>query len=213
MRLIPPSVEIISTHNILEQLKTIEKIGRLCYKSENSVTTYSYRKFINNLIKRGHTSVLEHVSMTAKFICSRECSLQLVRHRIASHTQLSQRYCNYSKSKFGNEISFIKPVDFDNNWCDVSKNIILKNCINTEQDYFNLLKAGKNPEDARKCLGNSCSTEVITTLNFRSWLNFFELRSSNHAQLEIRTLSQSLEKQLGLNELLTEKNNNWKVTK
>ena len=86
-------------------------IGRVCYKSEDSITNDSYAKFLRSIIKRGHESILEHESITVKFTTTRAIANQLVRHRIASFSQESMRYCNYSKDKFNNEITVIKPQD------------------------------------------------------------------------------------------------------
>ncbi len=90
-------------------LKKIEKAARVCYKSEDKITDDSASNFIANIIKRGHESVLEHEKITVTIICDRGISHEIVRHRIASYSQESTRYCNYSDGKFGCELTFIKP--------------------------------------------------------------------------------------------------------
>ena len=92
--------------------RRIETVGRVCYKSEADITEESSEKFIKRLINMGHEAMLEHAGLTVKFIVDRGISHELVRHRMASFAQESTRYCNYSKNKFGNEITVIEPVWF-----------------------------------------------------------------------------------------------------
>ena len=114
MRIIDPYVELESEINGEEILKKIEKIGRVCYKSENRITDKSAKRFIESLLKRGHESVIEHVSLSVRIVCDRGVTHEIVRHRVASYSQESTRYCNYSKGEFGNELTFIKPCYFEN---------------------------------------------------------------------------------------------------
>ena len=90
-------------------MRSIEKAGRTCYKSEENIKEDSAEKFIRAIIKRGHESVIEHEKITVRFITDRGVTHELVRHRIASYSQESTRYCNYSNDKFGNELTFIMP--------------------------------------------------------------------------------------------------------
>jgi hypothetical protein len=101
MKIVKPSVEIIDNLNPREILKKLELCGRVCYKSEDKITPESAVKFISNIIKRGHESVIEHFSFSVKFIVDRGVSHEIVRHRIASYSQESTRYCNYSEDGFG----------------------------------------------------------------------------------------------------------------
>ena len=129
MRVERASFEIIDTVRPNEILKNIEKFGRVCYKSEANITTDSAEPFITKIIESGHESVIEHEKISVKIICDRGVSHEIVRHRIASYSQESTRYCNYSKDKFGNELTFIKPVFWSddsqqyNIWYDSMKNI------------------------------------------------------------------------------------------
>jgi thymidylate synthase (FAD) len=113
MKIIKPSVEIISKIDGNEILKTIELAGRTCYKSEDKITDDSARKFVKMLIDRGHEAMIEHYNVTLKFICDRGVTHEIVRHRIASYAQESTRYVNYGSGKFGNEITIIEPLFFD----------------------------------------------------------------------------------------------------
>jgi thymidylate synthase (FAD) len=113
MKLIKPSYEILSDINTSDILKKIEIAGRTCYKSENKIDETSAEEFVEMILNRGHESVIEHRSLTVKFICDRGVSHELVRHRLSSFSQESTRYCNYSKDKFDNQLTFIIPEWFD----------------------------------------------------------------------------------------------------
>lgn len=160
-----------------EILQKIERIGRTCYKSENKTTPDSAEKFVTNLIKRGHEAMLEHASITIKFVVDRGISHELVRHRLASFAQESTRYCNYSKDDFGKEITFIIPdyLDYKSAGWDTWK-ATMQTC---EDAYFKLLDIGLMPQEARAVLPNSLKTEVVMTANLREWRNFFKLRAAN----------------------------------
>ena len=107
MNIIKPSFEILDNLDGINILKKIELCGRVCYKSEENITDESAKKFIGNILKSGHESVLEHEKISVRVICDRGVSHEIVRHRIASYSQESTRYCNYSKDKFNGELSFI----------------------------------------------------------------------------------------------------------
>ena len=97
MQILDPSFIVLDNVNGEEVLKKIERCARVCYKSENRITENSHKKFVAGLIKSGHESILEHVSITVKFIISRAIANEIVRHRIASYSQESSRYCNYKE--------------------------------------------------------------------------------------------------------------------
>ena len=109
MKIIEPYVELESEINGEDILKTIEKVGRVCYKSEDRITEESAKRFVESLMKRGHESVIEHVSLSVRVVCDRGVTHEIVRHRVASYAQESTRYCNYGKDKFDNELTFINP--------------------------------------------------------------------------------------------------------
>ena len=101
MHIILPSIEIIDSIDGIKIIKKIEKIGRVCYKSEGKITEDSAEKFISNIIESGHESVIEHETISVRVICDRGVSHEIVRHRIASYSQESTRYRNYSNEKLG----------------------------------------------------------------------------------------------------------------
>lgn len=190
MRIVEPGFEILTQINGKEILKNIEAAGRVCYKSENKITQDSAEKFVANIIKRGHEAVLEHQSITVKFICDRGVSHEIVRHRLAAYCQESTRYCNYSKGQFNNEITVIKPCYLDND--SPGYTIWETACRQTENAYLNMLEAGHTPQEARAVLPNSLKTEVVMTANIREWRHFFKLRCSSAAHPQMREVACAL---------------------
>lgn len=187
MKVIEPGYQILSPINGTE-LQLIERAGRTCYKSEDKITDESAKQFVAGLIKRQHEAMLEHSSLSIRFICDRGVSHELVRHRLASFAQESTRYCNYSKDKFGNELTFIRPFFWDKNSFEYSR--WLKVCKMAEDEYCRLMsQPGCTPQEARSILPNSIKTEVVMTTNYREWRHFFKLRAARatgpaHPQME-----------------------------
>jgi len=190
MQAIKAYTEIYGVIDGQEILKKIEECGRVCYKSEGKIEEGSAARFVANIIKRGHEAVLEHASITVKFVVDRGVSHEIVRHRIASYCQESTRYCNYAKDDFGNEVTFILPVFFEENpngylkWCDA-----MKAC---EKAYFEMLDMGYKPQDARAVLPNSLKTEIVMTANLREWRAFFKLRTAQAAHPQMREVTRPL---------------------
>jgi thymidylate synthase (FAD) len=174
-----------------EILNRIERAGRTCYKSEDKITKDSSEKFVRTIINSGHHSVLEHPSVSVRIITDRGVSHELVRHRIASYSQESTRYCNYAQDKFGSEITVILPVWF----YDVKDEQYLawkECCKHCESSYFMLLTLGQSPQQARSVLPNSLKTEIVMTANLREWRHFFTLRTSKAAHPQMRDLAVSM---------------------
>lgn len=191
MKIVSAGYEILTpiSNGGIDELKHIEKIGRVCYKSEDKITGdgESARKFVKMLIDRGHEAMIEHSSLSVKFTVDRGVSHELVRHRIASFAQESTRYCNYSKNKFGNEITVIKPLFFaeDSEQYSEWKSAM----IDAEKHYFDLLKNGATPQEARSVLPNSTKTEITITANYREWRNLFKLRIAEAAHPQMREVT------------------------
>lgn len=172
-----------------DELKLIEIAGRTCYKSENHISRESAKDFVKMLIERKHEAMLEHGSLSIKFICDRGVSHELVRHRLASFGQESTRYCNYAKDKFGNELTFIKPFFFDENKEEEKYDCWVMAMVVAEKRYLELIELGASPQEARSVLPNSIKTEVVMTANYREWRHFFKLRAARatgpaHPQME-----------------------------
>lgn len=267
MKLIKPSFEIWEQPSGLEGVyKQIERVGRVCYKSEDKITEDSAKPFVDRMIKSGHGAMLEHGTVylkvfnvienselidkyksnkysvvkegtevynchgdilygsckcittnyrvlvengwlddlkyickptefhekriTVHFVCDRGVSHEFVRHRVMSFAQESTRYCNYSKDKFGNELTFIIPCwikdleeksylahaeyhhtkeDASKQWYDV--------CMNSEFVYEDLIRLGWKPQEVRAVLPNSLKTELVVTGFTSDWNHFFDLRA------------------------------------
>lgn len=193
MKIIRPAIQFYNTIDYNTMKKMIEFAGRTCYKSEDKINENSCDNFIKNIIKKNHKSVLEHIMINIKFFCDRGVSHELVRHRLASYSQESTRYCNYSSDKFDNEITFIKPLFFG---LDPIKTEIWTNSMkNSEESYFKLLQNDTSPQDARSVLPNSLKTEINMSANIRQWHTVFEQRINLAAhpqmiQIMITTLSE-----------------------
>lgn len=194
MNLIKPSVEIIDMKDYDQMIKKVEKIGRVCYKSEDNISEDSAERFITAILKRGHESVIEHEAITVRMICDRGITHEIVRHRIASYSQESTRYCNYAGDKFGNEITVIDIAggfEYDlENENDLKKyEAWMRAMENAEKSYFEMLELGATPQEARSVLPNSLKTEIVITMNLRSWRNFFRLRCDHHAHPQMREVA------------------------
>ncbi|MDR0986968.1 MAG: FAD-dependent thymidylate synthase [Ruminococcus sp.] len=184
MLIIPPSTEIMDNIAPVRIMQNIEKIGRICYKSEDRITSDSAEKFIGNIIKSGHESVIEHEKISVRFICDRGVTHEIVRHRIASYSQESTRYCNYTKDKFGSELTFIKPCF----WAEDSDNyrIWVAQMQAAEDAYNALIAGGATPEEARSVLPTSLKTEIAVTMDLREWRHFLGLRGSARSHPQMR---------------------------
>ena len=192
----------------IDELKHIEKIGRVCYKSEGKITEdgESAKKFVKMLIDRGHEAMIEHSSLSVRFTVDRGVSHELVRHRIASFAQESTRYVNYSLDKFGNEINVINirdGIDLDNKMKNMDSSIIdailrewFSAMKDAEKHYMKMIELGATPQIARSVLPNSTKTEITITTNYREWRNFFKLRVPATAHPQMREVTIPLLKEL-----------------
>ena len=164
--------------------KIIERIGRVCYKSEDKITDDSYKKFIEMLKSRKHYAMLEHASASIHFITERGVTHEIVRHRLAAYAQESTRYCNYAKDKFGSEIKIHMPDDL--NEMQRQRRIELYKLI--ESLYMQEIKEGITPQIARDSLPTCLKTEIVVTANLREWLHILSLRTAPAAQPKMREL-------------------------
>lgn len=262
MKLIKPYFEIWEQSASLEGVyKQIEKVGRVCYKSDDKITEDSAKPFVDRMIRSGHGAMLEHGTVylfcpteeyvdsngdvqyynplekyqnnnysalvdsnegiyvvtnlrvlvengwmgdlqylceptefhekriTVHFVCDRGVSHEFVRHRVMSFAQESTRYCNYSKDKFGNELTFIQPCWLDDERLKLygpyhtiirdksPESIFIANLNNAERDYLDLISLGWKPQEARAILPNSLKTELVVTGFTSDWNHFFGLRA------------------------------------
>lgn len=187
MQIIDPSFSFLQDIDGVAMVRRIEAIGRVCYKSEGKITEDSYRKFLSGIIARGHESVIEHEKVTVRLICDRGVTHELVRHRLASYSQESTRYCNYTQDRFGGELTFIRPFFWDT---DSEKYRIWKEAMEAaERSYFRLIELGATPQEARSILPNSLKTEIVVTMDLREWRHFFSLRCAASAHPQIRQVA------------------------
>lgn len=208
MKVVDPSATFEDAIDAEAILVKIEKAGRTCYKSEDASTgAESAEKFVRMILRRGHLSVLEHVSLTARIVCDRGVTHEIVRHRIASYSQESTRYCNYSSGKFGGELQFIRPCFFDepNPDAEVDDSYTPSNARwdiwhtameDAETAYLELVANGASPQEARSVLPNSLKTEIVMTANLREWIHFFALRCDAAAHPQMREVADMLKAQL-----------------
>lgn len=267
MIVLKPNVEELKQNVFAEDkyyamLRQIERVGRICYKSEDKITDDSCYKFVDMLKSHAHGAMLEHgtVYMTVgplyttqmfdlcsyfetnpyskcktvtrnncrvdvittnyrviceapqyiqdmweqfvtepsedherrrcfEFICNRGVSHEFVRHRVFSFGQESQRYCNYSKDKYGNQITFVEP-----SWLDKCKDLMgwsvwSRHMESCQDNYFQLLQQGKKPQEARGVLPNDTKTELCMTGFESDWEAFFRLRCATDAHPEAQYLA------------------------
>jgi thymidylate synthase (FAD) len=193
MKLIQSYYEILSGIDAHLMLANIELAGRTCYKSRCNITADSAASFARMLIRNGHESVLEHEKITVLFVCDRGVSHELVRHRIASFSQESTRYCNYSKDKFDGEITFIVPPFGDGSEYMTTAEVRWKAAMrDSEMHYMALIGMGWQPQQARSVLPNSLKTEVVVTANIREWRLILKQRTSGKAHPQMRELMRPL---------------------
>lgn len=192
MKLINSSYEILTDIDGDKVLKDIENVARTCYKSHDHTKEGSAAKLVDTLIKSGHNAMLEFFDITVRFTCDRGVSHEIVRHRVASYAQESTRYCNYSKDKFGNELTFIEPYWLTEALLDDTDNARerLVFCLqHIEEIYMSLLNKGLQPQAARAILPNCLKTELNVKMNLREWRHFFNLRCSKAAHPDLRKLA------------------------
>lgn len=167
-------------------MQNIERACRTCYKSENLITDESYKTLLKNCLNRGHESVLEHEKITIRMICDIGVYKDLTRHRFASFSIESTRYCNYSKDKFDNEIKFIKPCNIEEDsdlyafWKHTMERI--------EMNYLHMSENGATPDQMRMILPHSTVAEVTMTANIREWKHILSLRASKHSHPAVQQL-------------------------
>lgn len=199
MRVIDQSYKVKLLAPFGAQMSLIEDCGRVAYASEDKIAEGSSSAFTKMIVGKNHGAVLEHSIMTVKFVTDRGVSHEIVRHRLASFTQESTRYCNYSKDKFAGQVTFIRPSwvnpeytgIFDIPRCrdlgcyDHTKRtpeqLWLLSCLTAEEEYLTLLKKEWTPQQARSVLPNSLKTQIAVTANFREWRHIFQLRAVEKA--------------------------------
>lgn len=198
MELIKPTytIKYFSPQHVLE---SIEEAGRTCYKSEDKIADGTAEPFVQRIIKRGHESVLEHESLSVRFVCDRGVTHELVRHRLVAYSQESTRYCDYG----GSGVAFIIPP-----WSDIDPGVYnhedignidkledrywAYGMLDAESRYVGLREFGWSPQQARSVLPNATKTEIVATTNLREWRHILSLRTSPAAHPQMREIMQPL---------------------
>lgn len=184
MKIVRPNITVVDKIDGEEILTKIERAARICYQSDPNVDTRE--KFLANIIKSGHTSVIEHEKISVVIICDRGISHELVRHRLASYSQESTRYVNYKNKG----MQFIRPITI------VDKpelfEIWKRSCEDSEKSYEEMINHGARPQEARDVLNNSLKTQIEMTMNLRSYRNFFTLRCAKGAHPHMKEIAIAL---------------------
>jgi len=169
--------------------RAVAAAARLCYAPVGAaelldeMTAEEVRRVLRTIMTSGHYSALEHASYTVAIEgVSRALTHQLVRHRLASYNQQSQRYVSYK-----DEPVFVVPPQVEAD--PEARKAFLGHCAAAFRAYRDLIESGVAPEDARYLLPNAMETKIVVTMNIRELLHFFELRCCKRAQWEIRGLA------------------------
>ncbi len=201
MKLIKPSIEFIWMTP--QPLKTIERAGRTCYKSEEKISDNSAELFVQKLLDRGHDAMIEHASASYRVVCDRGVTHEIVRHRLFSYAQESTRYCNYKGG-----VTFIIPcwitlaeaedvhyiqdcVEADFNFASPEADW-LGSILDSALYYCDLLAKKWTPQQARSVLPNALKTEIVITGNLREWRHFFKLRCAKTAHPQMQEIANML---------------------
>lgn len=213
MQLTKPSFQLLTPPEVVRgMLQRIEQAGRTCYKSEDKITPTSAEEFVTRVVRLGHESVIEHESLSVRIICDRGVTHEIVRHRLASYSQESTRYCDYGNG----HVEFIIPPwsdieegEYDLKWdglygtCPALEGQLYNHgdrhwawaMALAEREYKKLREGGWSPQQARSVLPNSLKTEIVVTANLREWRHFFRLRTSTAAHPQMREIAIPMEQQ------------------
>ena len=197
MKTVKPSYDIIDDIKNIDFLKRIELIARTCYKSEDKIKEGSAERLVKSLLLHNppHLAMIEHGQrISVKFTANRGFSHEIVRMRLASFAQESTRYVNYSKDKFGNEITVCLPQYIhDLKWSD--KCIVLDAWEKAENYYMALIKSGVKAQIARDVLPIGIKTDIVVTSNITHWRHIFKLRVDKAAHPIMHELMRPLLKE------------------
>ena len=182
MRIVEPWI-IVEKIVGIQIMKKIEKACRTCYRSEGMVSEESYKNLLKNCLNKGHESVLEHEKITVRIYSDIGTYKDLTRHRFASFSVESTRYCSYNKDKYGNEIAVVNPVYME----DKEVFETWKKAIeDMEKAYMKMKELGASTDMCREVLPHSTAAEYTMTANIREWKHILELRTTNHVHPAIR---------------------------
>ena len=182
MRLVEPWIKVENFDGV-KIMKRIERACRTCYRSEDKISEESYKNLLTNCLNRGHESVLDHEKITVRIDSDIGTYKDLTRHRFASFSVESTRYCSYNKDKYGNEIAVVNPVYIE----DKEVFETWKKAIeDMEKAYMKMKELGASTDMCREILPHSTAAEYTMTANIREWKHILELRTTNHVHPAIR---------------------------
>lgn len=190
MKIVQAQVTPITPLNGQAILKRIEEIARTCYRSEDKITAdgKSAEQIVGALVKAGHWAMLEHATISMRYLSNIAAYKDLTRQRMASYAVESTRWCNYNKGKFGSEIKFIEPVEIPK---DHYKYIIWLGAMSyAEQSYMNMAKLGATADELSLMLPQSTAAEFVITANLREWDHIFNLRAVGHSRPCVKQIMQ-----------------------
>lgn len=190
MKIVPAQITQITPLNGQAILKRIEEIARTCYRSEDKITDdgKSAEQIVKALVKAGHWAMLEHATISMRYLSNIAAYKDLTRHRHGSYAIESTRYCSYNKGKFGNEIKFLEPIEIPKN--HYKYNIWLGAMYDAEQSYMKMAKLGASADELSLMLPQSTAAEFVITANLREWAHIFGLRAVGHSRPCVKQIMQ-----------------------
>ena len=190
VKIAAPKVEVLTPLDGDAILKHLELCARNCYKSEDQITADSARQMVRKLLELGHEAMIEHYNLTVKLTCDMGVYKDLTRHRHVSYAIESTRYCNYSKGKFGNELTVMKPCHIKEGTPEYQ--IWLSTMETIEKNYNAMAELGCKPDQLRMLLPHSIKADVIMTANLREWRHIFKLRCAPAAHPTVQEVMKML---------------------
>lgn len=185
MQIIKPWIEIKKFDGV-QLMKNLELAAKQCYRSQDNITDESYKKFLSGCINRGHESVIEHEKISIRMCCDVGCYKDLTRHRLASFSIESTRYCSYNKGKFGGELKFIEPCNIEK---DTEEYKVWYNCMqDIEEAYMKMSKLNCYPDQLRILLPHSTAGELYMTADMREWRHILSLRAAKYAHPSVQQM-------------------------
>ena len=189
MKIVQAQITPITPLNGQAILKRIEEIARTCYRSEDKITEdgKSAEQLVRALTNAGHGAMLEHATISMRYVSNIAAYKDLTRHRVGiAYAIESTRFCSYNKGKFGNEIAFLRPVEIPQD--SLKYQVWLNAMEQAEKNYMNLASMGAKPDELSLILPQSTAAEFVITANARAWNNIFNLRAIGHSRPCVREI-------------------------
>lgn len=190
MKIVQAQVIPITPLNGQAILKRIEEIARTCYRSEDKITEdgESAKKIVRTLSQAGHGAMLEHATISMRYLSNIAAYKDLTRQRMASYAVESTRFCSYDKGKFGSEIKFLDPIEIDKS--SLKYQVWLNAMQQAEKNYMDLASMGAKPDELSLVLPQSTAASFVITANLREWAHIFGLRAVGHSRPCVRQIMQ-----------------------